>query len=71
MTVNDELPRDLEAYAAGAVVDLDESAVRVAAHALAVYDGDGRAYDEDPDVREGFAERARLAVAVYQLRGRG
>lgn len=66
MSELDDLPRDLEAYAAGAVVKLDEPAVRIAAHALAVYEGDGRAYGEDPDVREGFAERARLAVGIYK-----
>ena len=60
-----ELPDSFEEYAAGEVVGLDADAVAVAARALAIWDGDGRAYDEDPETREGFAASARLVISVY------
>lgn len=60
-----DLPHDFEAFAAGEVVPLDPAGIALAAQALAIYEGDGRAYGEDPDTREGFAERARLAIGIY------
>jgi len=54
-----------EPYASGEVVPFNPEAIAVAARALAVLVGDGRSYDEDPDMREAFAESARVAVGVY------
>lgn len=52
-------------YVSGEVVQFDLDAVAEAARALAILNGDGRLYDEDPDAREGFAECVRVVVGVY------
>jgi len=50
---------------ASEVLPLDVDAVAEAARALAILNGDGRLYDEDPDAQAGFADDVRVVVGVY------
>lgn len=64
LAADDPLPR-LEDFASGELVSLDPAGVAAAARALAVWEGDGRLYDEDEEAREGFAACVRIVVGVY------